>query len=756
MNQPLFISLIILLTIGLIPIASGQLQLVLLSAENGQPIEGVIISAQSVNDQQSASGISDIDGLVSINLKAPIAVHARHLAYSNHKDTLHSSGFRKIYMHEHTSKLEDVVVTGQYAPQSAKNSVYSVRTISAERIQALGATSLQDVLSNELNIRFSRDNALGSSSVTLQGLSGQNIKVLIDGVPVIGRSGVDNEIDLNQINPNHIERIEIVEGPMAVSFGADALAGTFNIITKKDIDGKLSLDVGIQEETIGKEYSLFADGIHSYSTTIGYNVLPVLYAQVQSRLNKSGGWTGVGDGRNKSWFPKNQQFISGLIRFHKNNANISYKLDGLNERISNLGPIIEIEKKDSYAFDTVYNSRRIMQQLDGEISIGSFTINPVISLSNYERTTNRYKHVLITGDTENTDKQDTIKYKTLFFRNTLNDKKRSWGKNTIQWQTGIDGDINRASGTSLNDGNKHLTNLGFFGSFEYEWGSKIAVRPGVRFTHNSNHRSTPTPSLHVKLKIADQSQIRVAYGRGYRAPSIRELYHEFVDANHNILGNENLKPERSHNLNLDISTQLKKYPVKLSIAGFYNHVTNQITFFTPVGTSTQSTTYNNLLKFKTTGGSFNSTYKSTSLKLDAGLAYTGRYQRLSESEDIPQFVFSPEARANAQYDFSKYGLSLSVFYKYNGKSKSYQTTTVDGENIVGLARVEDYHFLDTSIAKSWGTHTAVRIGTRNLLNVTSVNSNVISDNAHGGSGTQRAIAYGRSYFIQLKFHINQI
>jgi len=114
--------------------------------------------------------------------------------------------------------LEGVVVTGQYKPQSVKNSVYQVRTISKEKIQKQGATKLQDVLNNELNIRFSQDAATGGSNVTMMGLSGQNVKILLDGLPLLGRQGANNEININQIDINSIERIEIVEGPMSVVY----------------------------------------------------------------------------------------------------------------------------------------------------------------------------------------------------------------------------------------------------------------------------------------------------------------------------------------------------------------------------------------------------------------------------------------------------------------------------------------------------------------------------------------------------------
>jgi len=88
------------------------------------------------------------------------------------------------------------------------------------------------------------------------GLSGQYVKVLIDGVPLEGRSGTANAVDLSQINVLSIDRIEIVEGPMSVNYGADALGGVINVITKKSTSQKLSAQVSLHEETVGEEYKL--------------------------------------------------------------------------------------------------------------------------------------------------------------------------------------------------------------------------------------------------------------------------------------------------------------------------------------------------------------------------------------------------------------------------------------------------------------------------------------------------------------------
>ena len=126
--------------------------------------------------------------------------------------------------------LETFVITAQYEETSKEKAVNKIRVINREKIDALAAVNLGDVLKNELNVRLSQDNVLGTF-MSLQGISGQNVKILVDGIPVIGK--LNGSIDVSQINLNDIERIEIVEGPLSVNYGTDALAGTINLITKK-------------------------------------------------------------------------------------------------------------------------------------------------------------------------------------------------------------------------------------------------------------------------------------------------------------------------------------------------------------------------------------------------------------------------------------------------------------------------------------------------------------------------------------------
>src|SRR5690606_12217096 len=129
--------------------------------------------------------------------------------------------------------------------------------------------------------------------------------------------------------------------------------------------------------------------------------------------------------------------------------------------------------------------------------------------------------------------QDTTFYKTVYFRTALvNGLRRAWGKT----QFGVDGQIETAGGPTVNEGGKQMEDLGFFTSAELSFKGKLKVRPGLRLTYNSVYTTKPTASINLKYDISRQTQLRMGYGRGFRAPSIRELYHEFIDANHNIIG----------------------------------------------------------------------------------------------------------------------------------------------------------------------------------------------------------------------------
>src|SRR5688572_15401763 len=471
---------------------------------------------------------------------------------------------RKIYMllvatastifvsaQEDTTKakeLAEVVVTGQYKPQSAKASVYQVRTISKDRIQKQGATKLQDVLSNELNIRFTQDVATGGSDITMMGLKGQNVKILVDGLPMTGRQGTSNEININQIDINSIERIEIVEGPMSVVYGADALAGVINIITKKAAAEKFSVTARIQEETIGNEYGI-KQGIHNQYAGASFRIKNWELGGGFGH-NYFGGWRDTATGREMVWHKKDQLLANGFVAFHKSKFNIRYRIDGLDEIISNPGNFQTFPDQVSgeyLAYDQEYLTNRIMHQLQLSYFINSdLNFQLQSSYSDYSRQVFSTTVSQETGKVNldmGTGKQSVVDFTGFTLRGIVNYKLSK----LFSFQSGVDINLDRGEGERLKDGSNKVDDYAFFITSEFTPSSKINIRPGLRFIKNSVYDAPPVvPSLNTKFALSKNFDLRIAYARGFRSPSLRELYFNFFDANHQIVGNPDLEAETSH------------------------------------------------------------------------------------------------------------------------------------------------------------------------------------------------------------------
>ena len=650
-------------------------------------------------------------------------------------------------------ELSEVVVTGQYKPQSAKASVYQVRTISKDRIQKQGATKLQDVLSNELNIRFTQDVATGGSDITMMGLKGQNVKILMDGLPMTGRQGTSNEININQIDINSIERIEIVEGPMSVVYGADALAGVINIITKKAAAERFSVTARIQEETIGNEYGI-KQGIHNQYAGVTFRVKN-WEAGGGFGHNYFGGWTDTATGRELAWHKKDQLLANGFVAFHKNNFNIRYRIDGLDEIITNPGNFQRFPDQVSgeyLAYDQEYLTTRLMHQLQSSYFANSdLNFQLQSSYSDYRR------QVFSTTVSQETDKvsldmgsgrQSVVDFTGFTLRGVVNYRLSK----QFSFQPGVDINLDRGEGERLKDGNNKVDDYAFFITTEFTPSSKINIRPGLRVIKNSVYEAPPVvPSLNTKFALSNNLDLRLAYARGFRSPSLRELYFNFFDANHQIVGNPDLEAETSHSftgsLNWNKTTESRVVYTTV-LGGFYNKVKNLIDYAVSAN-DPNVFILTNVSDSKTAGLNLNTIAKYNQWNISVGAAYTGFYNDYAETdESLGQLQWSVEANSSIGYRFSKTGLDINLFYKFTGKRPYY---AIDNTQEIVLTEQEAYHLADITLYKKACKHFSINAGIRNLFDVDRITSTYANGSTHGAGGT-RNIATGRSFFAGISFN----
>jgi outer membrane receptor for ferrienterochelin and colicins len=661
-----------------------------------------------------------------------------------------------------TTQLDNVVVTGQFEPSSIRQSVYQVRTISYAQIVRRGATNLQSVLATELGVRFTNDLALGVSDMKLMGMGGQNVKILLDGVPLLERG--ETREALNQIDINTVERIEIVEGPMSVMYGSDALAGVLNIITKK-YDGRWNFEARVLEETAAKEYDPFTDkGVHNES--VGAHWQGGKWSAGGSiTRNNAGGWKEDHypsdlPSQPMRWHPKDQWLGMGNVGFATGKLTLRYRLNYTDETITSFGTY---NPRVGQAVDKEYITHRYNHQLQADWNLAErLVFNGVASYQDYSRRTRTLLYEVATGATwlspepgtqDETDFSMAMSRGTFLYR--LSDR--------VSLQPGFDINLSKGAGDRI-DREREINDYAVFAAAEIKPTSFLNIRPGVRFIYNTVYDAPPVvPSVNTKVQLSPRLDLRLAYAYGFRSPALRELYFSFHDASHDIYGNENLKAEYSNSFTGSLVWQAltgRKARLNSTLSGFYNTFKDQIILATvadPSAPSGMISRYENITKSRTFGTTLDNNYQYGGLQVSLGFSYIGVSDPLKSQEGTLELIWSPEVRTNVAYTWSKPGTTVSLYYKYTGKSSNYETVTPQGstEPVTRLATRENFQWADFTVAQRVNSKLDLTAGVRNLLDVTTLrNTSLDVGNAHSGGGDM-PMSYGRSYFLSLQFHLTK-
>ena len=649
--------------------------------------------------------------------------------------------------------IEEVVVTGQFQPTSLANSIYKVRSIDKETILRRGTTDMATLLNTQLGIRFTNDLTLGESDIQLMGMGGQNVKVLLDGVPIIDRGSTKQS--LSQIDVNTIERIEIVEGPVSVMYGTDALAGVINIIT---IPGstqqhKWGLNARVLEETVSSEYSpLGNQGRHNAHLGLSYQHNKWNFNWSGSK-NDFGGYQGKSTGRALDWQPKDQWLSTARVGYKTGSLQAHYSINYLNEDLYTPGGI-----GANYKYlDKNFLTNRLSQVLQAQWKVNQhFELSGSFSYQNYQRKTKTELFDLKTQTQELTSgqgEQDVSKFNQAFAR--LN---AVYNLNTkIIMLAGLEFDQDKGTGARIEAGSSIYDLAGYL-SLEYQPVSWLMFRPGVRFIHNSVYNAPPAiPSINAKINLAKDWDLRLGYARGFRAPALRELYFTFHDSNHAIEGNQNLKAEHNDNYNASLNYQnnwSENILFKSNISSFYNLFNNLITTGL-FNEDSQVNTYLNIGKFKTAGGTWENSVHTANWKAEVGLSYIGRYNDLyADNSSLSKFFWTPEVNATLTKEFPKWKANINLYYKLYGKRPSYRVTGTGDLQEISPAYQQAFNQLDLSMSKEFLQSITLQAGVRNLTNVTSVwNTSTEDAGAHAVNNSAVPISYGRSVFFGILYHI---
>ena len=495
---------------------------------------------------------------------------AQHSASGNSKGT------------DDSKTLQEVVVTATGTGHLLKNVPVQTEVISRKMLDSYGGKSIEDILEG-LTASFSFNEGDMGSKAQLGGLGNGYILILIDGKRIHGDNGGEN--DLGLIDPNDIERIEIVKGAQSALYGSDAMAGVVNIITKRhDTDGLL-----LENTT---RYGRFND-------IRQHNGVGIRIGKVQS-------YTGFQLQHNDGWQNTSQEFAEGHVVTDSRNKTVNkftnwqvserltyspakdldlYAAGSLYRKIINRPTNGNYASCDVYTYDLLY--RNASASLGGKLFTNrkkkdyvSLDVDWNKHAYYYHYTSKTYEDAYIDGELEHgvpffpgqerlqADQQRIMAMlKGVFhlpYSNTLNvgaEYRYDYLKAPM-----------RTAGGSADDNTAAVYAQDEFNALKW-----LNITAGARLVDNKKYGLHFTPKVSMMASMGD-FRLRLGWSQGFKSPTVKELYYRYLHVMGSTtffnMGNTSLTPQTSNYFSAGLEYRNDRFTV--SVTGYLNKLDNMI------------------------------------------------------------------------------------------------------------------------------------------------------------------------------------
>jgi outer membrane receptor for ferrienterochelin and colicin len=543
------------------------------------------------------------------------------------------STFTSIYAQHDPVKLDELslkdllnvkITTASKTSEESDMAAASVIVITAEQIKIRGYQSLLDVLQDIPDMKVDdKLYTLALNNFTMRGIPGQDkFILLLDGVPI--SSPTNEAMPIFENYPvNLAEQIEVVYGPGSALYGANAVSGVINIITKKDPSRKnILLEASSSAGTYGQTNStmfltkrlsdnavLVVSGQYFYDQQPDYTKL---YGKEDSLFSPASLRTGTFNtpyGPITPVAPVSPHYGAPMSAY---NLYASLHVDSFSVSVfSNYSRTPSTfgnnTNNNVYNADVYAAQRLTMASASYKKSFGRISSTSTLMTSEYileprsdVRTTPsdlEPSYLFSTGSTTKLEEQ--LDWRT-------NEKLNFTGGasyatyNSIPDAGGLDEPVNLNNsihgvyqGTDsyyLPGGLPavfhiiHYTDIGTYLQAQYSVADKISFTFGVRYDVNSDYGNIANPRLGLVYKPFDKTTIKALYGSSFLAPSPADTYLQYgsfdtsdsgrtYHSNFLHLPNPGLKPITSHNSELNIRQYLSDN-LSITVDGYYTQLMN--------------------------------------------------------------------------------------------------------------------------------------------------------------------------------------
>lgn len=536
-------------------------------------ISGVITSSKgewvpyaSIYEKDQNIGVTtDIDGNFSIKLskgKVDLIVTAHGFSNSFLSYNVHGDTALNFVLTALEDILDEVVVSGTMLSISKKDSPIPVEVYSAEYLKKVPTPSIFEATQNINGVRPQINCAVcNTGDIHINGMEGPYTMVTIDGMPLVG--GLSTVYGLQGIPSSLLERVEVVKGAASTLYGSEAVAGLINVITK---DVSSASDFAFESSaTTWNEYQL--DGHVKYKLGKVNSLFGASYYNYIKPIDNNGdNFTDV-------------TLKDRISLFNK------FSFERKDNRFANI--LVRLMKEDRWGGEMQWDdSFRGGDSLYGE----SIYTNRVEVIGNYELPVK--PRIIFSGSYSFHD-QDSY-YGTMSYK-----AKQHIGYGQVVWHQDINTRHTLLTGLALRynhyDDNTYATEIndsliyvntpdewflpGIFIQDNFRLNEKTKVLIGGRYDYQLKHGSIFTPRLNIKVDPTLKSEIRLGYGNGFRVVNLFTEDHAALTGARDVVVSEDLKPEKSHNINLNYVQRINTNKIFMTFDAsiFYTNFSNKIT-----------------------------------------------------------------------------------------------------------------------------------------------------------------------------------
>jgi vitamin B12 transporter len=526
-----------------------------------------------------------------------------------------STTFAQDQSSEKTATLDTIVVTASRSEEKLKNVPARINIIEPKILEQSPIASLPQLLQTDASINMVQSGGYGQyTEIFLRGTKTNQTLLLRDGVRL--NSNTSGAASLPFIDTTDIKQIEVLKGPASVLYGADAIGGVIQLISKTPEKNSAFVTGQISENK-------------TYKSVIGADLAENgFYAQIRGQRLETDG-TPVTDAKDNKKASFDQKGYSAKIGVEKEQfaASVDYSENEGYSDYDNYGNLVSQDFKNE-----AINVKGRLNVLD------NLAIHARLSQFKDDLDQNDSPDYVYstTQEAELYTKWQMTPAQNVLLGSTFKDikgnvySKNLWGGADVKYNESVD-------------------TIGYFVQHQYQQDG-LETQVGVRVEDNDKFGTHTVGQGAMRYQVLPLTSVYANIGSAFRAPTTNDLYATPWGAN------PNLKPEESFSYEIGIDQKLN-YNINLGLSIYRNQVDNLI--------SSKAGKLENIKKATFTGGEASFKWQQNELFLSTTYAYV----QAKDDETKKDLTRRPRQSLTLTtgWDDGEYGVSASVVAKSNSK-----------------------------------------------------------------------------------------